>query len=70
MIVVIFFPDCIVYNASVRHFNTQPKFECHWFSYKQVTEQTILYHVNKYFVYILNAGVNIPVLDLKWMWLT
>lgn len=33
--------------------------------YKQVTERTILWYVNKALVYILKAEVKIPVYDLQ-----
>lgn len=52
--------------ASVRLFNRQNKIvSVIYLSYKRDTEFTILYYVNKTFVYILNAEVKIPFLDLK-----
>ena len=59
-----YFFDLNVYNASVRHFNGQPKFDCHLLNYKRVTKLTILRYENKAFVYILNVEVKIPIVDL------
>lgn len=53
------------FNASVRHFNRQPKFEIYSMCYKRVRKLAILCWVNEAFVYILNVKVKILGLTYK-----